>query len=279
MYSRIYLDLSDTESYGEELDWQTEALFNELIEGDYYFDKKENFYQFKEKEENRTLFELSKAIEKGVKKQKERKKELDSINGEMIEEKRRYLRTLDRITLSMNSVIVRAPILKCQDEHTVKDMAGRVLLTDTNGEVREDLVPIKYCLDEDVYFMLDIDYYELKRRGKILCRIITYKDYATNGIKKSGWDQLEPESKLRMMGYTVAKHKGLLPEQRHRILEGAIAYGIMTKDEVVSFLRWNYRQHITQHPHAAQKYIDDIEYLQYLDIEKKEVIDIDEIIE
>ncbi len=286
MYTRVYLDLDDREDYGEDVEFESEGFFDELLEKECYYDTEKDFYQFLSNRDNRFLSYSASFIDKEVKKQKIEKGILDdwdgvvsyALSGKTIEEKYKYLKKLDQVTLSLNSVIVRAPRLQCQEEHTVKEMAGRVLMTNKLGQVVIELVPIKHCLDEDAFFMLDVDYKELVNRGKILCNVITYKEYEKHGIAKRTYDQLEPKSKLKLMGYSVSKQDGLSQEARVNILRGAIEYGIMSKDEIVSFLRWCHKYHATQHPEAAQKYLDDIKYLQYADIEKKPTIDIEEFI-
>ena len=303
-YGRIYI-IENDDSLGKSYDDMEVDLSTELVEEDYYYDSDNDYFLVRFNPDPDYIWvygyaeELEKEYKRLLKKREEderwqrewekRDAERRRLEEERVEkaireykEKRQkrlnYLKTLEQVPISFNSVIVRGPKLRCQEEHKVKDMAGKVCLMNGRGEVFEDLVPIKYCFDEDAYFMLDVDYKELKDRGNIMCRIITYREYDYNGLGTYTYDQLAPESKLRMMGYTVAQNEGLSQEVRLNILTGAIAYRIMTKDEIVSHLRWCYRQHRNVHPIAAQKYLDDIEYLQYLDIEKKEVIDIDELV-
>lgn len=304
-YGRIYV-IVDYDSLGEEYDEMEIELTSELYEEDYYYDFKDKYYlvrfnpnyedvwiygyaerldkEYKKREKEvqeskRQELEWEKLEEEKRKREEERIEKLRKEYEEKRQKELKRLKTLEQVPLSLNSVVVRGPKLRCQMEHTVKEMAGKVFLMNDEGEVKEDLVPIKYCIDEDAFFMLDVDYKELKYRGRLLCKVITYRQYDTSGLGSYTYDQLEPESKLKIMGYTVAKNKGLSQERRLNILEGAIAYGIMTKDEIVSHLRWCYIQHRNIHPEAAQKYIEDIEYLQYADIEQKEIVDIDEIIE
>ena len=277
MYIRIY-EVDDPTVKG--VDWledlMDENIYDLIQIMPCYRDENDYFFQYKKTPSNEQKYEYDEI--KNCCEAYEYFKEQQRIAKEGVGEK--TVEGKPRRNFEIGSVIVKTQSIKCQKEHTLEDWAGQVSVMNDYGEIQKFLVPITYCLNEDVWFMFDIDYQKLERYGKILCRVVDYHNYEKHGIRYyyGMSDDLAAKSVLKMLGYSVAKKDDLSPEQRQKILTVAIENGVMNKYEIISFLKWCHKNHHTAHPEAARKYLEDIDFLRYTDIEEKPVVEISEII-
>lgn len=79
----------------------------------------------------------------------------------------------------------------------------------------------------------------------------------------SKFDFKKSESTLKQLGYTVAKAIGLSDTERQKILQKAIANGVMAKDAICSFLENNINLHKNQETfaEAVAKWMSDLAFL------------------
>lgn len=86
-------------------------------------------------------------------------------------------------------------------------------------------------------------------------------DTAIDVISK--FDFKKSESALKQLGYTVAKTIGLSDTERQKILQKAIANGVMSKDAICAFLENNINLHKNQatFAEAVAKWMSDLAFL------------------
>lgn len=89
----------------------------------------------------------------------------------------------------------------------------------------------------------------------------TITDTAVDVISK--FDFKKSESALKQLGYTVAKAIGLSDTERQKILQKAIANGVMSKDAICAFLENNINLHKNQatFAEAVAKWMSDLAFL------------------
>ena len=177
-----------------------------------------------------------------------------------VEKKPSRLISLDRIQLDEHSIIVRSNSFFCNAHHELTDMAGQVEVSDSKGNIRICLFPIAYCRTCNLYFALEDTYSELKKRGCILCQVMTYRDYKEYGaynLESSYWRK---ESPLKILGYNVGKTDDLSTRQRRIILERAMEKGILSRDQILSYLDFFVRTHKNAYD-AISKWKADREYI------------------
>ena len=110
-----------------------------------------------------------------------------------------------------------------------------------NKEDKAEAVDIKsnYCPKCNAWFVTDLEFRTLTRKGLICCRNATYDDFSRNRAKYL--DNLNPESEIFQYGYNVNQKENLLISERRRILSMIIKMGIWTKNQVINFLDWRIR--------------------------------------
>lgn len=115
-----------------------------------------------------------------------------------------------------------------------------VVLIKTDGSSIIHDVEIGYCEDCDTYFITETELYRLKRYGTPLCSIID--DRVKDGgrsYKGNKFDDYNEESTLKQFGYNVSKKGGLTSNQRQRILAFILEKGILKRERLISFLKFN----------------------------------------
>lgn len=169
------------------------------------------------------------------------------------------LLSLERTTIGMEDLIVRSNSFYCNHHHTVKDMAGEVEVIDSIGRIVSYLIPIAYCETCNVYFLLEEVYKDLKKKGIIRCEILSYQEYRHGEKTEQG--TLNSVSPLRKWGYTVSQNVGYTQIQRQSILEDIIDCQIMTKDEVLSYLKFFIKLNHNGSDMALAKWKEDHDYV------------------
>ena len=141
------------------------------------------------------------------------------------------------VSISPYDFIVRVNTNRCTSSgHRLKDIKCSVPLGLFSGGVRRVEVPAAYCYVCDKYYILDEDYKMLKKKGVVLCHI----DEKEELVKDYGYDdcdfELNKESLLHKIGYNVSATDNLLCSKRWYILESAVDFEILTREEICSHL-------------------------------------------
>lgn len=191
--------------------------------------------------------------------------------------KENELLNLPKEKLDLTNVIIRKNSLHCDAKHTIIDMAGEVQIYKRNGEVKNYLVPIAYCKDCNLYYILEDTYVEIKKKGIIMCQIMTYNKYKEYGSYDPEDIYWKNESPLKIMGYNVNKVDDLTTNQRRMILERIIENKILTRHKVLSYLDFFVKNH-KGFPDAVKKWKEDRIYIEQYELESNPKVAIGKII-
>lgn len=185
----------------------------------------------------------------------------ESICKELNPQPQSKLLEMERCVVEIQDLLVRSNSFYCNAHHKVKDMAAEISVRDTSGRIQGYLVPIAYCESCNTYFLLEETYLELKRRGVIMCQILSFREYRNKGMAEVGFHELNSISPLRKWGYTVSQLEGYSDIQRQAILEDIVDSGCLTRDKVLSYLDFFVRLNQYREGLAVGKWKDDRNYI------------------
>ena len=169
------------------------------------------------------------------------------------------LLNLPKEKIEMTDLLVRSNSFYCNRNHHLEDMAGEIEVVDKFNNIHTYLVPIVYCKECDVYYILEETYRSLKQNGRrIRAEILTYKAYYESD--REDWE-LREMSPLKAWGYNVSEKDGYTDVQRQSILEDIIDCGVLTKHEVLSYLDFFIRLNESKCNMSLGKWKDDREYV------------------
>ncbi len=178
------------------------------------------------------------------------------------EEERNRLQSLDRYYFESNDqVIIRENSFYCNVHHKLEDIAGVITVIKKSGKVDELLVPMAYCEDCNLYYILKETYEYAKKVGVIRCQMMSYKQYVTDGFYDGDYSKWRKKGPLKLWGYSVSAEAGLSDEQRHAILEDIVDCGAMSKDVVLSYLDFFARLNVAKHALYVDKWREDRNYI------------------
>ena len=131
-----------------------------------------------------------------------------------------------------------------------------------NGEVTYTRVAYPTILNnaKGTYHLSHASLEDARSQGHPMVRDMSKVAKAHNG---SGFEDLQTESVLMQLGYSVAQNKPITREQRKAILLYAMRKGIMKRDRVIRFIRWLIRTHPQEkYEVAVHRWWQDLSYVQ-----------------
>lgn len=138
-------------------------------------------------------------------------------------------------TLDFRNVIVHDKFDECILEgHDYIDVEAIVPVYKLNG-VTDVKIKARHCKTCGAYYISNFTYADLKKNGTILCKVVTKKEY-NNFIKNTEFVNLDFQSILAIMGYTVNAQDNLSDSCRQAILDRAIHDGIYTKQKAINHI-------------------------------------------
>ena len=169
-------------------------------------------------------------------------------------------------TIDYRSFFVLKSMRECdQKGHDYRDVVATVpiMIDDkfTNFEF-----PAVYCQDCNVYYVTERIYNDLKKRGKVLCQMLTEDEYR-RFLSGHDFYDLNPKGPLCLLGYTTKRDKYgkdiLTSAERKHLLDWIIDNGIMDKKKVLFYLDTFIKkgQGNTSMSVAVQKWKEDKAYL------------------
>lgn len=143
------------------------------------------------------------------------------------------------------TVIVLCDNRKCtENNHRMKDLNAAIRIVTPIGKIMEKEIPAAYCYDCMKYFVLKVDYENLKVIGIPLCPVEDRSRTAKNNSPQKFTSG--SESELHRRGYNVRKASNFTDEQRIVILADILENTDITRYEIISNLSKNIRQHQKQ---------------------------------
>ena len=144
--------------------------------------------------------------------------------------------------------------------HDTSSIEASVDVCSPSGEVNRFSFSAVWCEDCNAYYISEDIFRELQSRGTILCRVFSLDKFINRNTMFDGFNQ---QSILYSYGYNVNAKDNKSDLERRAVLDRVIEHGIMSKDEIISFLlylidRPTGNRNMSQ---SIRKWRSDIEYL------------------
>ena len=97
-------------------------------------------------------------------------------------------------------------------------------------------IPAVFCLKCNAYYISEDDYLRVASRGRLMCQLMSDDEYEEYKASLSDFEHLNPESKLKSLGYTVNSKDNYSDKYRQQILSFAIESGVVTQKEAIKHL-------------------------------------------
>ena len=167
----------------------------------------------------------------------------------------------DPKVIHIDDFLVRSNMMYCLNrKHHLQRIKARVCI-DTGKSIQEIEVEASYCEECNQYYISEVEYEKLCKKGRVCCRVITIEEYIK--ITETGVHTWAEKSLLRSYGYTVNAHDNLSENERHRILSFVIDNKIMEEHKIINFLEWLIHRNTGKNFYTARlKWNKDIEYIQ-----------------
>ena len=153
-------------------------------------------------------------------------------------------------------------------QHNYKEhVRARVGKVNKFGTVSDSEFDAVFCPDCGVYYMSQAEYEKASRYGRLLCQVMSDKEYSDYKNSYSGDDRLNPENILHRYGYNVGEKDGFSESYRQIILKSAIENGVISVDGAINHLGFLIRlnEKNTNQRKAIEKWKRDRAYLQGID--------------
>lgn len=151
---------------------------------------------------------------------------------------------------------------KCiREDHELLAVSVVIRVLPKGGNAIDLTGPAFYCENCNEYYMLEYDINDMRKKGVLLCRLITESVYNKN--RNSALSSLAPESVLRQHGYCVSKEENLTTSQRWITLDSIIDHHILHLQKVRSHIAWlvKTRQNMPNMEEAIDKWKVDLKHL------------------
>lgn len=168
--------------------------------------------------------------------------------------------------IHVEDFVVRTKYATCNvAEHDIKEVRAVVCVFSYDGGLKEVTIDAFCCPKCRRFFILEKDYHKLLRQGIPCCQIISNDEDPIKFILNDNEynDELNEESFLRSLGYTVNAQDNLSDWDRWKILDFVIENGFRTQSDVIGFLNWliDFHGRRSNMENAVKKWNKDIEYL------------------
>ena len=163
--------------------------------------------------------------------------------------------------------VVRRDLFSCFNRgHIISSFLADIPIVKNDGKNSYERVEVQYCHTDKKFFILEPIFlkkiyrnYESTQVLKTF--IIQNKEWGLPSIIGDGFS---PQSPLILAGYTVSKNKALSQSKRRRILDYVINYGVLSEEQVKSYISMFISLIGTQPQNnlAKNKWESDLEYIQ-----------------
>ncbi len=149
-----------------------------------------------------------------------------------------------------------------QKNHSIMPYCGIVPILSFDNHRIEEKVYLGYCRQCDVFYMFSRDYKNLKKKGTILCKVISMSsgdvEYDSNLLRFNN-----AESILAKYGYNVQLSKNLSFDERKEILDRIISDKAMSIHNIINILEMeiHLNRRKRNYSNAVSKWEMDVDYL------------------
>lgn len=165
--------------------------------------------------------------------------------------------------VTYKNFVIRRNTFHCRYErYQMQNIDAIVTITDGHGGIQKVKIPAAFCPQCNIYIIMEDTYQKISRTGKFLCRV--YDEYKyLNSFTGYEMDGLASESILKICGYSVSETDGLSESARHDILARIVDNNILTRTEIVSYLKFfiRLRENSNSFYFAVKKWNNDIEFI------------------
>ena len=167
--------------------------------------------------------------------------------------------------IDYKNVIVKTSLRKCSDKsHETQIVNGIIYFIDsTTYDIKNEIVPLVYCKECNVYYMYEDHYNSIAKKGNILCRVYDLKSWEDHK-EQYLFRHLNTESIFKLCGYTVNASDDLPDLARQNLLKFMIQRDIVSIPQTLNFLRWlvSSRENNPNMYEAVKKWKSDINFLE-----------------
>lgn len=166
--------------------------------------------------------------------------------------------------IELKDFVVRRTSMKCMGMgHKVVDVVATVKIMDNSLNIYEIQIDAGYCESCNIFFIFDDVFQRIQRYGKILCKVITEIDYINGRHLALNDMMLAKESILKIYGYSVSEKDNMPEEARRKILLLLIEEGVLTKSDIISYLKFFISMHHknSTRQKAVKKWEEDMNYV------------------
>ena len=139
-----------------------------------------------------------------------------SFEEERSEKIRELCSLLKTQNIPVENFLIRTTTMHCiKQEHHLQRIKALVYI-DTGREIKQEEIEAGFCIECNQYFITEIEYQKLCKKGRVCCRVVTLPEYQE--ISKVKDFNLAGVSLLRSYGYNVNAQNNLSDDERKRIL-------------------------------------------------------------
>ena len=164
--------------------------------------------------------------------------------------------------IRVKDFLIKRNVFKCiHSDHILEDINATVSVVTNKGDLEPVHVSAGYCRNCNVYFVLEEPLKKLLSKGRPMCFLYDW-DKKEKELYP-GYVFMSAESLLHQYGYNVNAIDNIPTAKRQRILDTMIDNGVMTKNEILSYLNLfiTQRQNNKFMQEAIGKWQEDIEHL------------------
>ena len=164
--------------------------------------------------------------------------------------------------IKVKDFLIKRNVFMCiHGDHVLEDVNAEVSIVTNKGDLETVHVSAGYCRNCNVYFVLEDPLKKLLSKGRPMCFLYDWDRKEKE--MHHGYIFMSAESLLYQYGYNVNAADNIPTAKRQRILETMINNGVMTKNEILSYLKLfiTQRKNNKSMQKAIGKWQEDIEFL------------------
>ena len=164
--------------------------------------------------------------------------------------------------IKFKDFLIKRNVFGCvHKDHVLEDVNATVNVVTNKGDLESVNVLSGYCRNCNVYFVLEDPLKKLLSKGRPMCFLYDW-DRKEKEIHP-GYIFMSAESILYQYGYNVNANDNIPTVSRQRILEMMVDNGVMTKNEILSYLNLfiTQRKNNKSMQKAIGKWKEDIDHL------------------